>query len=174
MVRSAPSVDEIVDDTRDRLQALMHLERRFYRRSNYLCTSDDDVEDGDNDCNSERCTSFASHNRASSLDMIAEMASLVTDLRLVTPCDGTQTQGYQRTATEETTDVSTPEASKTKKTALPNMHSPASSTTDLYLHEAAQCPETPTKGCDKPQPQPKSQLSSLEALCWEQLAAANV
>jgi hypothetical protein len=146
-----------VAESRDALKVLIRLEQRYYQRTNYLSPrmyeedeveKDDDDDDGDDDsCKVDyvkRVSANVGESRRrsspSSVDMIAEMASLVTDVRLASPPSSFNTTDYDQIQPQGSLSqrqqegwTRTPELKpKYRQCKIRNFHSPTSSTDSIY------------------------------------------
>lgn len=129
------------DLSRETLKAMICLEQKYYRCTNYLCP---DVYEREEDAPMDTSIQEqARRNSSSSLNMIAEMASLVTDLRLTQPCNAedaylsgqdVQDKTFGDTSPWQCRAIldSTPDFSKVLKKEVGNVPSPNSSTDNIY------------------------------------------
>jgi hypothetical protein len=141
---SCHQYDAHIAETRDALKALIFLEKRYYKRTNYLSLQidehdEDDVDDDERDigCKSDYvkdCSEDVDESRQSyspSADMIAEMASLVTDLRLASPPNHVKFRdGSSR---QQQVWIRTPQSEpKSRQRKFRRFHSPTSSKENIY------------------------------------------
>jgi hypothetical protein len=153
---------------RDTLKALIRLEQRYYQRTNYLSPQGNEYEDENDDdkdvgCGGDYVKSFSivvdvSRGRSSaSVDMIAEMASLVTDLRLASPAvdsidqsEQNYGQPHDRSSQQQDAWIRTPESDpKSHQRKIQNFNSPTSSTDSIYRDVPSDdCSHLPSKSCN--------------------------
>lgn len=128
-----------VSDSRETLRAMIHLEQKFYQRSSYLFPSDDEFDGCEEE--NEQDSSNSNRNgkgmcRSSSLSMIEEMASLVTDLETAAEAaesnhDVQEQEEAPAQQQQQQACMSTPVFNVDKK-SFRKAHSPTSSADNLY------------------------------------------